>query len=106
MIEFLAEELGGVDGFVNNAGTGEGKPLLVHEHQPRVGSSAYDAAKHSLGGFVKTAAVIAFLASPAAGYVSGASWALDGGMLQMSPQAGSHLTSDDWRKGWSRGFSP
>jgi len=120
----------------------------VHEHQPRVGSSAYDAAKHGLGGLIKTialelgsygitansvalgeiatpmtgqtdenplgterpgiplrrpgdareiAAVVAFLASPAASYVSGASWVVDGGMLQMGPQAGSHLRSDDWR---------
>ena len=119
----------------------------VHEHQPRVGSSAYDAAKHGLGGLVKTAAlelgrhgitvnavapgeiatpmtgqtdedprttdrpgiplgrpgtpeiaaVIAFLASPQASYVTGASWLVDGGMVQMGPQAGSHLDSDDWR---------
>ncbi len=44
------------------------------------------------------AATVAFLCGPAAGYVNGASWAVDGGMLQMGPQAGSHLTSDDWRR--------
>lgn len=120
----------------------------VHEHQPRVGSSAYDAAKHGLGGLMKTvalelgehgitancvapgeiatpmtgqtdedprgtdrpgiplgrpgdarevAAVIAFLASPAASYVTGATYAVDGGMLQMGPQAGSHIESHQWR---------
>lgn len=193
VVDGLADELGGLDVFVNNAGTGANEPFLemdyerwrgivatdldgafvclqraarrmvaagnggrliavtsVHEHQPRVGSSAYDAAKHGLGGLVKTialelgshgitansvapgeiatpmtgqedqdprgthrpgvplgrpgdarevAAVIAFLASPASAYVTGASWTVDGGMLQMGPQAGSHLTDDEWRKG-------
>jgi NAD(P)-dependent dehydrogenase (short-subunit alcohol dehydrogenase family) len=120
----------------------------VHEHQPMIGSSAYDAAKHGLGGLVKSialelaplgvtvnavapgeiatqmtgnedvdphtvdrpgipagrpgdarevAAVIAFLASPAAAYVTGASVVVDGGMLQMGPQAGAAITSDEWR---------
>jgi NAD(P)-dependent dehydrogenase (short-subunit alcohol dehydrogenase family) len=44
------------------------------------------------------AAVVGFLASPAAAYVTGASWPVDGGMLQMGPMAGSHMTSDDWRR--------
>ncbi|MEU4692675.1 SDR family oxidoreductase [Actinoplanes sp. NPDC023714] len=47
----------------------------------------------------EVAAVVAMLASPEAGYVTGASWVVDGGMLLMGPQAGSHLESDDWRNG-------
>ncbi|CAA9374274.1 MAG: Uncharacterized oxidoreductase YohF [uncultured Propionibacteriaceae bacterium] len=193
VIDSLAEQLGGVDVFVNNAGTGDNAPVLemtleqwrhtvsadldgafvciqraarrmvaagrggriigitsVHEHQPRVGSGAYDAAKHGLGGLLKTAAielgqhqitvnavapgeiatpmtgqtdedptgterpgiplgrpgdaweiasVVAFLASPAASYVTGASWPVDGGMLQMGPHGGSHIESNAWREG-------
>ncbi|MEH1100815.1 SDR family oxidoreductase [Micromonospora sp. CPCC 205561] len=44
----------------------------------------------------EVAAVVALLASPAAAYVTGASWPVDGGMLMMGPQANS-LESHDWR---------
>ncbi|MCS0638473.1 SDR family oxidoreductase [Streptomyces sp. LP05-1] len=46
----------------------------------------------------EVAAVVAFLAGPDSSYVTGASWAVDGGMLRMGPQAGSHLESDAWRR--------
>ena len=39
------------------------------------------------------------LASAQASYVTGASWPVDGGMLQIGPQAGSHIAADDWRSG-------
>ncbi|MFG1888786.1 SDR family oxidoreductase [Micromonospora sp. NPDC049051] len=44
----------------------------------------------------EVAAVVALLASPAAAYVTGASWPVDGGMLTMGPQANA-LDSHDWR---------
>jgi NAD(P)-dependent dehydrogenase (short-subunit alcohol dehydrogenase family) len=46
----------------------------------------------------EVAAVVGLLCSPEAGYVTGASWAIDGGMLQMGPMAGSHLEGDAWRR--------
>ncbi|MGC9668521.1 SDR family oxidoreductase [Planosporangium sp. 12N6] len=47
----------------------------------------------------EVATVVAMLASPTAAYVTGASYVVDGGMLLMGPQAGSHLRGDDWRDG-------
>ena len=46
----------------------------------------------------EVAAVVRLLCGPGGGYVTGASWPVDGGMLTMGPMAGSHLRSDDWRR--------
>ncbi|MGC5221634.1 SDR family oxidoreductase [Micromonospora sp. DT81.3] len=192
VIDDLIARLGGLDVFVNNAGTVESQRFVdlereqwrrtiaidldgafvclqqaarhlvqgrnggrliavtsINEYQPRVGFAAYDAAKHGLGGLMKTlalelghhgitantvapgeiatpmtgaedvdttkidrpgiplgrpgdarevAAVIAFLASPSASYVTGASYVVDGGILLMGPHGGSHLTQNEWRR--------
>ena len=180
-IDELAEELGGVDVLVNNAGSGASTPFLeleaaewrdvlevdltgaflaaqaaarrmvdsgtrgrivnvtsVHEHVPLEGSTPYVVSKHGLGGLTKSmalelaehgitvnsvapgeiatpmtgqedqdpraehrpgvpagrpgdarevAGLIAYLASPEAGYTTGASYLIDGGMLLMAAQA-------------------
>jgi NAD(P)-dependent dehydrogenase (short-subunit alcohol dehydrogenase family) len=46
----------------------------------------------------EVAAVVAFLASPQASYVTGSSYLVDGGMVQMGPVGAAQLTSDDWRR--------
>ena len=51
-----------------------------------------------LGAPEDIAHAVAFLASPQAGYVTGSSYLVDGGMVQMGPTGSAHLTSDDWRR--------
>jgi hypothetical protein len=46
----------------------------------------------------EVAAMVAFLATPASGYVTGASFIVDGGMSLMGPQASELLTDEKWRQ--------
>jgi NAD(P)-dependent dehydrogenase (short-subunit alcohol dehydrogenase family) len=46
----------------------------------------------------EVAAVVAFLASPQSSYVTGASYLVDGGMVQMGPVGAAQLQGDDWRR--------
>jgi NAD(P)-dependent dehydrogenase (short-subunit alcohol dehydrogenase family) len=45
----------------------------------------------------EVAAAVAFLATPAAGYITGTSLVVDGGMLLMGPQAGGAFPDHKWR---------
>lgn len=46
----------------------------------------------------EVASVVAFLATPAAGYVTGASYVVDGGMLLMGPQTSQLVGDESWRR--------
>ncbi|MBF6067819.1 SDR family oxidoreductase [Nocardia farcinica] len=99
LTKVLALELAEYDITVNSVAPGEiSTPMTGQEdvdprEQPRPGVPL-----GRPGHAEEVAAVVAFLATPAAGYVTGASFVVDGGMLLMGPQASSMLPDEQWRE--------
>ncbi|MFC7790499.1 SDR family oxidoreductase [Microbacterium sp. MAHUQ-60] len=99
LIKTMAQELGGhgitanavAPGEIATAASGRTSEDAERTHRPGIPLSRPGKAE-------EVAAVIAFLASPASSYVTGADWSVDGGMLQMGPEAGSHVQDDSWRE--------
>lgn len=98
LTKVLALELAEHDITVNSVAPGEistpmtGQDDADPREQPRPG---YPLGRP--GHAEEVAAVVAFLATPAAGYVTGSSYVVDGGMLLMGPQASGELSDDRWR---------
>ncbi len=98
LTKVLALELAEHDITVNSVAPGEiSTPMTGQEdadpreqHRPGVPLGRTGHAK-------EVAAVVAFLATPAASYITGASYVVDGGMLLMGPQASTLLADEKWR---------
>ncbi|GAA2846008.1 SDR family oxidoreductase [Streptosporangium fragile] len=96
----LALELSPYGITVNTVAPGEiATPMTGQENEPPQPGSrpGYPIARP--GDAREVAAAVAFLAAPAASYITGASLFVDGGLTLMGPQAAGALPSGDWRQG-------
>ncbi|MGI5282291.1 SDR family oxidoreductase [Nonomuraea polychroma] len=96
----LALELAEYGITVNTVAPGEiATPMTGQEDVPPQPGSRPGYPISRPGDAREVAAVIAFLAGPAASYVTGATVYVDGGLGLMGPQAAGALGSGDWRTG-------
>jgi NAD(P)-dependent dehydrogenase (short-subunit alcohol dehydrogenase family) len=96
----LALELSPYGITVNTIAPGEiATPMTGQEDQPPRPDTRPGYPLARPGDAREVAAAIAFLADPAASYVTGASLFVDGGMVLMGPQASGALDSAGWRRG-------
>jgi NAD(P)-dependent dehydrogenase (short-subunit alcohol dehydrogenase family) len=99
LTKVLAQELGAYGITVNAVAPGEiATPMTGQEDVDPTTQDRPGVPIGRPGDAREVAAVVAFLAGPQASYVTGASWPVDGGMLLMGPQGGSHLTGNGWRQ--------
>lgn len=102
----LAVELAGHGITVNAVAPGEIATHLPHTETRHPHQILRPGIPLGYGGTAEEVAnVIVFLASPAASYVTGASWEVDGGMAEVGAQASSHLSNNDWREATNAGTS-
>ncbi|WP_107657059.1 SDR family oxidoreductase [Nocardia suismassiliense] len=98
LTKVLALELAEHDITVNSVAPGEISTPMTGQEDIDPRTESRPGIPLSRPGHAKeVAAVVAFLATPAAGYVTGASYVVDGGLLLMGPQAGTILTDEKWR---------
>ncbi|CAM4071727.1 SDR family oxidoreductase [Nocardia ninae] len=98
LTKVLALELAEHDITVNSVAPGEISTPMTGQEDVDPRTESRPGIPLSRPGHAKeVAAVVAFLATPAAGYVTGASYVVDGGLLLMGPQAGTILTDEKWR---------
>src|SRR5918997_981158 len=100
LTKVLAQELAGHGITVNAVAPGEiATPMTGQEDEDPTDAKRPGVPVGRPGHAHEVAAVVALLADLDGSYVTGSSWVIDGGMLLMGPQAGSHLAGDDWRRG-------